>query len=242
MALTQDELLQSIKTLTDIEIATGIGSLKSNPAQLQQFLQGQQSKVYNKITGQKDLSFQKVYGDLSHSAKVQQSVLLYNKRNHELYNVQENVYENQKNSADGIIEDKNLAHRKNEMNEWSVGNKLDTLFVYSSLFILLSSLLLLILLHQTGIMNGVLIYAIIIIMIIIFIGLVINRYQYTNSHRNLHLWNKRRFQSIPGKTPTPACPTNDPQSSPSSVYSFGSSNGVEIASMGFGGFSNKDTK
>ena len=41
-----DQVIDYTKLFQDVELATAIGQLKQNPAQLQQFLQGQQGKVY----------------------------------------------------------------------------------------------------------------------------------------------------------------------------------------------------
>ena len=119
----------------DVELATAIGELKQNPAQLQQFLQDQQDRIYQDVVKQKDSTFQKVYGDLKRASDSQDAVIMLDKRSRELADIQRQVYENQAKSAGAITEDKNLAERKYEMNQWSIGNKSDTLFVFSSLLL-----------------------------------------------------------------------------------------------------------
>lgn len=222
--------LQSLIGITnifqDIELSTAVNELKSNPAKLQQFLQSQQTQVYTDILRQKDGTFQKVYGDLQRAGKVQESVLMHDKRTKELANIQQQVYDNQKNSATAVLEDKNMAGRKNEMNEWSVGNKNDTLFVFSSLFIMLSGLLLITVLWRMSLIGAGLWVALGTPMIIIFILIVVNRSQYTDVLRNKRHWNKQIFEGKYGKIPIPMCPQIT-----ESIYNMGLSASQGMANL-----------
>lgn len=201
-----DQIINSTNMLQDIELATAVSELKKSPAQLQSFLQSQQDSVFRDIVSQKDNTFQKVYGDLNRAGKVQESVLMYDKRNKELIDIQEQVFQNQKSSADAVMEDHSMARRKNEMNEWSVGNKNDTLFVFSSLFIMLSGLLLITVLWRMSMLSSSLWVALGAPMILIFVLIVINRAQYTDVLRNKRYWNKQIFEGKYGKIPMPLCP------------------------------------
>jgi hypothetical protein len=200
-----DQIIDYTQLFQDVELATAIGQLKQNPAQLQQFLQDQQSKIYNDVVKQKDSTFQKVYGDLNRATEAQESILMLNKRNKELLDVNQNVYDNQKKSADAVMEDKNLAGRKYEMNQWSIGNKNDTLFVFSILFIALSVLILITVLWRLGIISSTLWVALGMPVIMIFILIVVNRSEYTNVFRDKRFWNRRDFGRY-GKIPVPLCP------------------------------------
>jgi hypothetical protein len=199
--------LQKLKILNDLQIVNTVSALGQDPAALSTFLQKQQDKVYKKVKRQKEDTFSKVYGDLSLSTDVQKNYILHNKRNRDLYAVQENVIKNQENSANTIIQDKQLAGRKNEMNEWSVGNKKDTLFIYSSLFITLSLLILITALWRLGMISGYLMTAIAAAAILIFILILLNRAYYTDVSRNKRLWNKRIFEGKYEKIPVPMCAT-----------------------------------
>ena len=202
-----EQIIDYTQVFQDIELASAISSLKKDPAQLQMFLQDQQNNVYNNIVTQKDNTFQKVYGDLNRASKVQESILMYNKRSGELSNIQQQIADNQENSASAITEDKNNAGRKNEMNEWSINNKNDTLFVFSSLFIMLSCLLLITVLWRMGIISSYFWVALGAPMIIIFILIVIRRSFYTDNLRNKRYWNKQIFEGKYGKIPIPSsCP------------------------------------
>jgi hypothetical protein len=200
------QVIDYTQLFQDVELATAVGQLKQDPAQLQQFLQGQQGKVYEDVVKQKDSTFQKVYGDLNRASKAQEAILMLDKRNQELAEIQSQIYNNQKQQATAVTDDKNLAGRKYEMNQWSVGNKGDTLFVFSALFILLSSLTLLTVLWRMEMLGGGAVGALASILIIIFVLIVIYRANFTNVWRDNRYWNRKRFEGKYGKIPLPLCP------------------------------------
>lgn len=201
-----NQIIDYTKLFQDVELATAVGQLKQDPAQLQQFLQGQQGKVYEDVVKQKDSTFQKVYGDLNRASKAQEAILMLDKRNQELSDIQKQIFNNQKGQAGAITDDKNLSGRKYEMNQWSVGNKKDTLFVFSSLFILLSALTLLTVLWRMRLLGAAAVGGLSSIIIIIFILIVIYRYNFTNIRRDNRYWNRVKFQDRYGKIPIPVCP------------------------------------
>jgi hypothetical protein len=201
-----DQVIDYTQLFQDVELATAVGQLKQNPAQLQQFLQGQQGKVYEDVVKQKDSTFQKVYGDLNRASKAQEAILMLDKRNQELSEIQQQIYNNQSGQASAVTEDKNLAGRKYEMNQWSVGNKNDTLFVFSALFILLSALILLTVLWRMGMIGAGLCGGLAAPLIIIFVLIVIYRANFTNVWRDNRYWNRRTFEGKYGKIPVPLCP------------------------------------
>lgn len=201
-----NQIIDYTQLFQDVELATAVGQLKQNPAELQQFLQNQQGKIYSDVTKQKDSTFQKVYGDLNRASKAQEAVLMLDKRNQELANIQQQIYQNQEKSASAVTEDKNLAGRKYEMNQWSVGNKKDTLFVFSALFILLSALILLTVLWRMGMIGAGLCGGLAAPLIIIFVLIVIYRANFTNVWRDKRYWNRRTFEGKYGKIPIPLCP------------------------------------
>lgn len=193
-SVSLDSLIDYTKISQDAELASAFNVLKSDPVKLTQFIQDQQNSVYGQIMTQKETSFDKVYGDLGRSGKVQESMLLYNKRNGELKNIRDQVFTSQKEQADAILNDKQLSARKNEMNEWTFNNKRDTLFVFSSLFITLCGFILITVLWRMGIISSYVFGFLGIPMIIIFILIVIRRSQYTDNLRNKRFWNKKIFE------------------------------------------------
>ena len=206
MPVPIDTHISNVKLQNEIELAAAVNNLKTNPQELSRFLQNQQSNVYNKILKQKDSTFQKVYGDMDRSTKVHKSVLMYNKRTKDLVNIQDEIYRTRKEKVDAVLQDKQTAGRKSEMNEWTVNNKRDTLFVMSSLFITLSVLLLLAGLWRMGMINNSLAIALALPLLLIFSLIVTNRAQYTDVLRNKNYWNKQIFEGKYGKIPLPNCP------------------------------------
>ena len=200
-----DQVIASANLYQDVELATAISALK-NAGQVTSFIQSQQSKVYDDIIKQKEDTFSKLYGDLGRAGRVQESVLMYGKRTQQLAGVQDQIYNNQKNSADAIIDDHSLANRKTEMNEWSVNNKKDTLFVYSSLFVMLSGLLLLTGLLRMEMISTSLWVGMGLVLILVFVAILVNRSHYTNMLRNKRYWNKQIFEGKYGQIPAPLCP------------------------------------
>jgi len=199
--------IDKIKLEQDVELASAIATLKKDPQQLQNFLQQQQDKVYKTITQQKDTTFDKVYGDLQRASQTTETGRLANARNSDLAHLQEQLYTNQKSKADAILHDKDLAQRKQEMNEWTVHNKNDTLFVFSALFIMLSGLLLFVVLWRLQVISAAFCAALCAPLIIVFVFIVVRRSQYTDILRNKRYWNKQIFEGKYGTIPLPnICP------------------------------------
>lgn len=189
-----DSLINYTMISQDAELATAFRLLKDEPTKLTQFIQDQQNSVYNQIMQQKETTFDKVYGDLDRSTKVQESILLHNKRTGELKNMRDQIYQRQKQSADALLGDKQNATRKTEMNEWSVNNKRDTLFVFSSLFIMLSGFILITGLWRLGMISSTLWISLGTPLLIIFVLIVVRRSMYTENVRNKRFWNKKIFE------------------------------------------------
>jgi hypothetical protein len=144
---------------------------------------------------------------LDRSQKVQESLLRYDTRNRQLLKLHKNIYKNQKSEADAIVQNKNTFGRKYEMNEWSVNNKKDTLFIFSAGFVLLSGLIGLTVLLRMSLISSILWGWMGALAIIVFILTLINRAQYTELARNRHFWNKKRFPT--NKSNVSICPTAD---------------------------------
>lgn len=201
-----ESTIRTTQTLQEIELAEAMAKLKSNPTELRAWLQSQQDRVYREIVQQKENTFNKVYGDFHRASKVEESVLMHNKRAQELSDMVDGVYQNQEASAQAILHDKDLATRKNEMNEWTVGNKQDTLFVFSSLFLLLSGLLFLTAILRLGLIRSSLWVAFAIPLVLVFLLILLRRWRYTDVMRNKRYWNKQIFEGKTQKISLPSCP------------------------------------
>lgn len=231
-----DSLINSTVLYQDIELAAALSKFRESPAELQAFLQKQQSSVYRDIIKQKGNVFSKVYGDLNRAAKSQESVLMYNERNKQLSSMQDKVFNNQQSMASGMIDDQILASRKNEMNEWSVGNKNDTLFVYSALFISLSALLLCVVLWKMQIISGYFSGSLMGLILGIFVLILFNRSQYTSNKRDQRYWNRKNFGGKGEKIPLPNCPglVDDIAAGADSVTQYAQNAGRRALNAGIG--------
>ena len=108
------------------------------------------------------------------------------------------------------VTDADTTKRIYEMNEWTVQNKKDTLFVLSSLFIALSTLLLLTVLWRMGLSTGytAAIYAVPVVIVFVFI--LINRSQYTNNIRDQRYWNRENRPKNASALQLALCPKMPP--------------------------------
>ena len=67
------------------------------------FLKNQQDTVFRDVIKQQDASFDKAYGDLQQAVKTQEFTTVYDKRNKDLANIQQSIYDKQQKSADAAI-------------------------------------------------------------------------------------------------------------------------------------------
>jgi hypothetical protein len=81
--------------------------------------------------------------------------------------------------------------RQGEINEWEAQNKLDTLFFLQWLFLYLTFLTVIIYMWRMGLFPESTFYWIVGISSVILAGILWNRANYTNSHRDNRYWNRR---------------------------------------------------
>ena len=213
-----ENIVNNAKLAQDLELSSYVNEIKSDPQKLQIFLASEQARIISSVKRQKEDTFDKVYGDFQRTEKIQDSILKYKNRSKELSQLHDNIYDNQKDTADSIVHNKNTNNRKYEMNEWTVNNKKDTLFVLSALFVAISLLLLLTILLHMNIISAAIWSFTGAIAIIIFILIVVNRAQYTNQLRNKRYWSKKRFDGQYAKIPS-ICPSVAPAPSAPSAPS-----------------------
>lgn len=195
---TIDQAINFTQMFQDVELSHALQNLRQDPQALQRFLQESQDKLYKEVTTQKDDTFQKVYGELERASDTERAVYYYNQRNQDLNRLQEQVYNAQKGSADAVLHDRDLAKRQYEINQWSSGNKLDTLFIYSQLFIILCTSALLLYIWKNGILSTTIVSILTLIIVLIFIFTIVNRAQFTNFLRDGRFWNRRKFPTYQG--------------------------------------------
>jgi hypothetical protein len=209
-----NSLAKEVEVLQNTELATAINTLSDKGGDgLTQYLQEQQKQLYNEVTSQKDESFEKVYGDFERASATQNSLLFYDQRNHDLNNIQDDIYSLQKGDVDAISHDADLAKRQYEINQWASGNNMDTLFVYQQLLIIVCTTIVLLYLWNAGILEDLIFYSILFVLICIFVFTIVNRSQYTNFLRDKRFWNRRLFPTYK-KIPVPNI-CSDPSFNPS---------------------------
>jgi len=187
-------------------ISNGIKELiGTSPAALQTFLQNQQLKIYDTVSTQKLNSFNKLYGDLGIFTDDANSVIMHQIRNKESTELNTKLLKEANKDSDNLVNTTELANRKYEMNEWSVNNKKDTLFIFSMLFIMISGLILVTGLYKLNVISTSFWMLLSVPMILIFVLTVIYRSQYTNVYRNKRYWNRKRFEGKSGTIPMPNC-------------------------------------
>jgi|LauGreDrversion4_2_1035121.scaffolds.fasta_scaffold283646_1 hypothetical protein len=163
--------------------------------------------IIDKTLSDKNKNMEKLIGDLDRSIDSHRSIYDYYQRNKDLLDISADPAERLRQEAEGLMYDKNNAQRQYEINQWTSGNRQDTLFVYQLIF--LSSLLLAFFvgLWRMGLIGTGFIGLLATVLIIIIVLVIFKRGYYTSYLRNKRYWNKREFPKFAGpQIPTPDCP------------------------------------
>ncbi len=224
MSLGQE--INDVLTLQDVELANSMTQLKKDPAGLSTFIQQRKADLYNAVTKEHSDNYQKVYGDMTRSSNTIKNISYYHVRNTDLDNTQQAVFASAKNNADAAVFDSQVAKRQFEINEWTVGNKQDTLFVMQLLFIALTFIAPLLYLNRIELLPTSVFIGIVSLITIALILTFVIRYQYTDKTRDYRFWNRRRFASMGGPPTAPTCEAI--QALPSQITSAAQSTAADI--------------
>jgi hypothetical protein len=197
--------ISDVLTLQDVELANAMSALKQDPGKLSAFISSRKAQVYNSVTKEHSDNYAKVHGDLIRAGDTIKNITYYHVRNKDLDNTQEAVYSKAKADADAATFDSQVAKRQFEINEWTVGNKQDTLFIMQLIFISLTFIAPLIYLVRLELLPLSVFYGIISLILIALILTFMIRYQYTDKTRDLRFWNRRRFAMMGGPPTIPTC-------------------------------------
>jgi hypothetical protein len=203
--MSLEKNIQDTLRLQDIELANAMTSLRNNPAQLSQFISQQKGALYNTVTKEHSDNFEKVYGDLVRSGDTVKNIAYYHVRNKDLDNTQQSVFSNARAAADAATYDSQIAKRQFEINEWTAGNKRDTLFFMQLLFIALTITAPLLYLTRAGFVPMSVFSTISFLILLALVLTFVVRYQYTDRSRDLRFWNRRRFAQYGGPPTAPTC-------------------------------------
>ena len=216
-----DQNIRDVLSLQDIQLANAMTNLKDDPTKLTTFIRQQQNSLYSTVTKEHSDNFQKVFNDLQNAGNTVKNITYYHVRNKDLDNTQEAIFGKARAEADAATYDSQIAKRQFEINEWTSGNKMDTLFIMQMIFIGLTLTTPLLYMVRIG-MIPMAVFSMISFLILVAIVLTfVVRYQYHDKSRDLRFFNRRRFASM-GGTPTP--PTCESvQSLASSIVASGAS-------------------
>jgi hypothetical protein len=199
------DLIRQTENSQGLEMAEAIRLLQQGDrAKLTQYLEDAQRNIQNEITRSKTDMFQKVYGDMERATSTERSILYYKLRNQDVDRLQGEMYERIKGQADAVLLDKDLAKRQYEINQWTSGDKMDTLFVYQWVFIVFCVGILLMYLSRVGFISSGVSSYIFGLLLIIVVLITINRFQYTKNLRDQREWNRRLFPKYK-PVPSPVC-------------------------------------
>jgi len=154
----------------------------------------QTAPLLQSIQQQKGSAINAAYGDLQDSTNALHALYYYGARDADLSGAQSVALQAIGRSANELQMDEQLAKRQNEINQWSASNKLDTLFVYQQLLIIISATIVLVYLMKRGLLSPTAMYMIAGLLVLIFIFTILNRGQYTKTLRDKRFWNKRVFE------------------------------------------------
>jgi hypothetical protein len=200
--------IKDILTLQDVQTFNGLRDLRDNPAKMTQFINDRKADLYNRVTAEHSDNFEKVHGDMIRAGDTLKNVAFYHVRNKDLDKLQQTVLDTATNEANAATFDSQVAKRQFEINEWTSGNKMDTLFVMQLTFIALMITAPLLYLVRAGWLPmsvfGIITFLLLVALILTFVV----RFQYTYKTRDYRFWNRRRFAKMggPPSIAPPICP------------------------------------
>lgn len=201
-----DRNISDILTLQDVQMANAIRELRGDPARLTQFISGRKADLYDKVTKEHSDNFEKVHGDMIRAGDTIKNISYYYVRNKDLDNAQLSLFDSAKTEAEAAQYDSQIAKRQFEINEWTAGNKMDTLFIMQLTFIAMMITAPLLYMTRLGYIPMSVFSMITFLLLVALVLTFVVRYQYTSKSRDFRYWNQRRFGTM-GKPPAPAvCP------------------------------------
>lgn len=203
--MSLDKNISDVLQAQDVELANALTQLKNDPAKLADFMAKRKADLYGTVSKEHSDSFAKVFGDLQRASDVTKNILYYHVRNKDLDNLQDAVFNRVKAEADNATYDSQTAKRQFEANEWTSGNKSDTLFFFQLLFIGLTLIAPLLYMNRAYMIPTSVFYGVTGLVMIALILTVVVRAQYTEKTRDQTFWNRRRFQRMGGPPTPPTC-------------------------------------
>ena len=199
--------ISNLQTAQAVELQTLLTSLRgTDSSTLSAYIGTNRDALVNDVLSQRSDAFNKVYSDSVSASNTQNSIMYYLTRNQDFNNMQKELLNRSEYDAQSVVHDKDLAQRQYEINEWSYGNKRDTLFILQMILVALLLLSPLLYFSRQGIVPSSVLTGVGVLFAIIIALTIAVRAQYTIYSRDQRYWNRRQFDKKGGPPiPTPSC-------------------------------------
>lgn len=205
--MSTDSYFNNAREAIDIAVAQNIDNMRRNGT-LASYVANSRDQLINTINSAQQNNGNKVINDYKRAADVQRANYYYFKRNSDLLRVGDLPLRAMQRDAEALRHDNQNAQRQYEINQWTSGNRLDTLFVYQIIFVSVLVLSIFTGMWRAGFVSTGFLSLLIVLTLIVIVLVIVNRAQYTAFTRDQRYWNKRNFQKFAGPVITPPdCPT-----------------------------------
>ncbi len=203
-----DNIVPLTSLIQQYETVVSTNQLAQNPSELAAYTTAQKERLKSSIVAAKQDAFNKVFTDASQASDTSNNIYYYYQRSKEAADANEKLLNAALKSNQTANYNSELAKRQFEVNEWAVGNKRDTLFVFQFIFITLLVLAILTGLWKYGLIPTGIFGMLTFFLFFVLACTIAYRALYTDGVRNKYYWSRRSFGKMPTMiAPTPDCPT-----------------------------------
>jgi hypothetical protein len=204
--MSTDSYFNNAREAIDIAVARNIEDMRRNGT-LANYVATSRDQLINSINSAQQNNGSKVIADYQRATDVQKANYNYFKRNSDLLRVGDLPLKAMQRDAEALRHDNQNAQRQYEINQWTSGNRLDTLFVYQIIFVSILVLAIFTGMWRAGFVGTGFLSLLMLLSLVIIVLVIFYRAQYTAFTRDQRYWNKRGFQKFAGPTITPPdCP------------------------------------
>jgi hypothetical protein len=206
--MAQTDIVPLTSLIQQYETVVSTNQLAQDPQELAAYTTAQKERLKASIVSAKQDAFNKVFTDANQASDTSNNIYYYYQRSKEAADANDKLLNvaAQTNSAASFNSD--LAKRQFEINEWAVGNKRDTLFVFQFMFITLLVLAIITGLWKYGLIPTGVFGLLTFFLFFVLACTIAYRALYTDGVRNKYYWSRRAFGKMPTAiAPTPDCPT-----------------------------------
>lgn len=204
--MSTDSYFNNAREAIDIAVAKNIEDMRRDGT-LANYVATSRDQLINSINSAQQSNGSKVLDDYKRATDVQRANYNYFKRNSDLLRVGDLPLKAMQRDAEALRHDNQNAQRQYEINQWTSGNRLDTLFVYQIIFVSVLVLAIFTGMWRAGFVGTGFLSLLVFLSLIVIVLVIVNRAQYTAFTRDQRYWNKRGFQKFTGPVITPPdCP------------------------------------